>query len=52
MAEWLLQWREHDASGYYWPAHIPLGHYKDRSRTRATPSLVRSYGGFREGFRA
>jgi hypothetical protein len=40
MAEWLLRWRERDGSGWYWPAQIPLSHYRDRSVGRPEPARV------------
>lgn len=40
IAGWLLDWRERDAGGTYWPAHIPLSHYRDRTRSQPRPSLV------------
>ena len=40
ITEWLLLWREADEHGWYWPAQIPLSHYRDRSVDKPHPARI------------
>ena len=40
MARWLLHWRSRDEWGWYWPAQMPLSHYRNRSVDRPDPARV------------
>jgi lantibiotic biosynthesis protein len=40
MAQWLVHWRQRDGSGWYWPAQMPLTHYRDRSVDIPEPARV------------